>query len=247
MGRFVNADAFASTGQGILGCNMFVYCENNPVGSLDLCGCITYPFGAISEWLTTTLQVLDSICGNGEYVFSSYSEVTVSVSAAYVVIDAYVVFDRAFDSVPFIIGTKAYWEGEYDFPSGTKTVIVNIHTGKAADGRAIFVHFSNDGGTSYTWSSFMGFSDHPDTEVMIYKRADGGGPKDFLWSIAHEFGHVLGIADYYTHVNKGELGYIKDLDSVMNKGEHSANRSDIIMAICASALGRWMDWTPNGG
>lgn len=31
MGRFINADAYASTGQGILGNNMFAYCNNNPV------------------------------------------------------------------------------------------------------------------------------------------------------------------------------------------------------------------------
>ena len=31
MGRFINADAFASTGQGILGNNMFAYCNNNVV------------------------------------------------------------------------------------------------------------------------------------------------------------------------------------------------------------------------
>ena len=29
-GRFLNADAFASTGQGLLGNNMFAYCGNNP-------------------------------------------------------------------------------------------------------------------------------------------------------------------------------------------------------------------------
>lgn len=29
--RFINADSFASTGQGILGHNMFAYCENNPI------------------------------------------------------------------------------------------------------------------------------------------------------------------------------------------------------------------------
>jgi len=29
--RFLNADAFASTGQGIIGNNMFAYCLNNPV------------------------------------------------------------------------------------------------------------------------------------------------------------------------------------------------------------------------
>ena len=31
MGRFINADAFASTGQGLLGHNMFIYCNNNSI------------------------------------------------------------------------------------------------------------------------------------------------------------------------------------------------------------------------
>ena len=30
-GRFINADGYASTGQGMIGCNMFAYCNNNPV------------------------------------------------------------------------------------------------------------------------------------------------------------------------------------------------------------------------
>ena len=38
MGRFINADVFASTGQGFVGCNMFAYCNNNPVNGCDLSG-----------------------------------------------------------------------------------------------------------------------------------------------------------------------------------------------------------------
>ncbi len=38
VGRFINADAFASTGQGVLGCNMFAYCLNNPVNASDPSG-----------------------------------------------------------------------------------------------------------------------------------------------------------------------------------------------------------------
>ena len=38
-GRFINADAYASTGQGILGNNMFTYCLNNPIHYTD-------PFGS---------------------------------------------------------------------------------------------------------------------------------------------------------------------------------------------------------
>ena len=35
MGRFINADAFASTGQGLLGNNMFAYCGNSPISRCD--------------------------------------------------------------------------------------------------------------------------------------------------------------------------------------------------------------------
>ena len=47
LGRFLNADAYASTGQGILGNNMFAYCGNNPVKHDDSFGtfkriCTTY-------------------------------------------------------------------------------------------------------------------------------------------------------------------------------------------------------------
>ena len=38
LGRFLNADALASTGQGILGNNMFAYCNNNPVNLIDCAG-----------------------------------------------------------------------------------------------------------------------------------------------------------------------------------------------------------------
>ena len=35
IGRFLNADGYVSTGQGIVGNNMFAYCNNNPVNYLD--------------------------------------------------------------------------------------------------------------------------------------------------------------------------------------------------------------------
>ncbi|MBE6880618.1 MAG: RHS repeat-associated core domain-containing protein [Ruminococcaceae bacterium] len=34
-GRFLNADGYVSTGQGLLGYNMFAYCGNNPVNRVD--------------------------------------------------------------------------------------------------------------------------------------------------------------------------------------------------------------------
>ena len=37
-GRFLNADGYASTGQGLLGYNMYTYCGNNPVNRVDPAG-----------------------------------------------------------------------------------------------------------------------------------------------------------------------------------------------------------------
>ena len=44
IGRFINADAYASTGQGLLGNNTFAYCYNNSVNAVD-------PFGEDAIWL----------------------------------------------------------------------------------------------------------------------------------------------------------------------------------------------------
>ncbi|MBR6208399.1 MAG: hypothetical protein IKQ69_05325, partial [Oscillospiraceae bacterium] len=38
VGRFLNADGFTSTRQGILGCNMYAYCLDNPVNGCDPSG-----------------------------------------------------------------------------------------------------------------------------------------------------------------------------------------------------------------
>ena len=36
--RFIDADSYASTGQGLVGFNMFSYCNNNPINTLDVTG-----------------------------------------------------------------------------------------------------------------------------------------------------------------------------------------------------------------
>lgn len=54
VGRFINGDGYASTGQGIIGYNMYAYCNNNPVLYTDSAGC--YPlqtaFEFLDRWLT---------------------------------------------------------------------------------------------------------------------------------------------------------------------------------------------------
>ena len=51
-GRFLNADGYVSTGQGITGNNMFAYCLNNPVNKYDILGkfALTATICGIAAW-----------------------------------------------------------------------------------------------------------------------------------------------------------------------------------------------------
>ena len=72
VGRFINADAFVSTGQGLIGNNMFAYCGNNPVYRSDDTGTF-YTSGQIHDF------VVKDICKNnpnktGDDTYISYYE-----------------------------------------------------------------------------------------------------------------------------------------------------------------------------
>ena len=65
VGRFISADKFASTGQGLLGNNMFVYCGNNPIICADdggewwhivIGGAIGLVVGAITSAVTQYIE-----------------------------------------------------------------------------------------------------------------------------------------------------------------------------------------------
>jgi len=49
VGRFINADSYATTGQGVLGSNMFAYCLNNPVNRVDQSGSLSTKLNSIPD------------------------------------------------------------------------------------------------------------------------------------------------------------------------------------------------------
>ena len=55
-GRFINADGYVSTGQGLTGTNMFAYCGNNPVNRADPSG--TSWQSVIKEFVQTAVEVV---------------------------------------------------------------------------------------------------------------------------------------------------------------------------------------------
>ena len=58
VGRFINADAFASTDtKDLLGTNMFAYCENNPINNHDSNGDFCIASAIVGEVLNAGLAV----------------------------------------------------------------------------------------------------------------------------------------------------------------------------------------------
>ena len=64
-GRFISADSLASTGQGMLGYNMFAYCNNCPVNRYDLLGNSSISYRKASDEFLTGFFNLIGLGGGG--------------------------------------------------------------------------------------------------------------------------------------------------------------------------------------
>ena len=75
--RFINADCYLSTGQGILGYNMYAYCGNNPVNCVD--------YGGNSPWLIVAAFLLFTPAGGqiSQAVTSSACYVGFAITAIF--------------------------------------------------------------------------------------------------------------------------------------------------------------------
>ena len=66
LGRFINDDSLVATGQGLLGNNMFAYCNNNPISNVDYTGRLphyAYGFDENGSMTNTLTQYLGLACG----------------------------------------------------------------------------------------------------------------------------------------------------------------------------------------
>ena len=80
IGRFINADSLVSTGQGVLGYNMFAYCNNNPVMGYDPTG--HWDWDLFGKILVTTAIVAACLTGVGAIAAMAATATATSVAAA---------------------------------------------------------------------------------------------------------------------------------------------------------------------
>ena len=67
IGRFINADGYLQTGQGLLDKNMYAYCQNNPINRIDIEG----------HFFTGVVNFFKKICKTVSGWFGASSQVTV--------------------------------------------------------------------------------------------------------------------------------------------------------------------------
>ncbi len=167
--------------------------------------------------------------------------VTVTISNSTITIDAYMIISGPISNDPLIDGIKSYWEGEYLIEGNNWRVIVNIISGNNRNNESIHVTTSMSYGRSNT-TSIWGRSKQ--TSVTIYISQGPWISPNLEWKKAHEFGHCLGVGDYYRHVEKGEPGYPPYFQSIMNKPGTHAQSDDILMVIHAFQSGVSQVWRP---
>ena len=124
VGRFITTDAFASTGQGIIGTNMFAYCGNDPINYFDSSGCIPQ---AVEDRFVHD-KVLEYICSQDSTKSLRYTETCIYLNG----IDwrGGWGFCDLYNSV-----TGEVWELKKDSSSWRcSTVFANLQLGKYVNG-----------------------------------------------------------------------------------------------------------------
>ena len=140
-GRFISPDVFVSTGQGVLGSNMFAYCNNNPVMGYDPTGTwvIGIMGGSVSGGFGVggSIGVMTIFDGKGnvaEVVIGYYGGGTPNVGAS---ID-FLTYSSAEDIFQFVYGYSICVGGSYEFAS------LDVCLGSDMDGNA-FAGFTISG------------------------------------------------------------------------------------------------------
>jgi RHS repeat-associated protein len=119
IGRFINADGYASTGQGVLGMNMFAYCNNNPVNSVDPSGCSS---SKMDEWIRLTEKTKRAMEMKAYLIALAFRESGGQPNDGYDAVNQYGFMGR------YQLGHTALADIKwYDLESGTYTAAANAY------------------------------------------------------------------------------------------------------------------------
>ncbi|MDP4120450.1 MAG: RHS repeat-associated core domain-containing protein [Bacillota bacterium] len=252
-GRFINQDDFDAAVKVDISANgnynMFAYCSNNPITNSD-------PSGYTDKDLETHARNLD---GNKNLAAQGLQNTKMYIKGNTVTIDAYFSYTSNKYNVNSILsGISKQWTGKfnvygYDINVSTHTYIVNdsgknsikVNAVRAATSDGTLTIKNGSIGNTTSWSPW-----YPDSAFQMDFWTYGMNLSGCQADGAHEFGHVMGIADLYlcSKSIRDKWDYKDGKYSIME----TLNRVDPInvvrnqemhRGIVAWVTGKWQNWS----
>ena len=171
-------------------------------------------------------------------IYGEGAAITVSIYGNTIYIDAYMTFHGDISAEYLIAGIENYWEGSYSNANGTYDVHVTIHQGKNPNGHTINTFTSKSWGRSWAYRNSVQWGVTKESYVVLYEKYYSNTTCD--WTMAHEFGHCLGVKDYYKA--KHLPGHKSSFESIMNTPSVHATFSDIQKVIHAFKYNYAQPW-----
>ncbi len=157
-------------------------------------------------------------------------------------IKVYLTIEGNIDKNIVIDGILSYWNTTVTSSSNnTITVVTEVIEGESENGNSVRIstyEASGITGTICTAPSYQWLNGW--SQVFLYRNYQNGAvasDDDLKWNIAHEFGHVLGIGDYYTIP-----GHDDNFQSIMNGRNMVVSYEDVAMLIPVIETGLWTEW-----
>ena len=231
--RFISADVLLSTGQGVIGHNCYAYCLNKPVELMDWGGSVP----------SYNVMIADSGGSGGTSIIYGEGEaISIKVTSSQIVICAYVDISGPIDQKLIISGIEEYWSGTFEISGTHKTLKTSVIQGVSRNGKTIRIATKDKLGVSHVnWSWFgLYWSPQSNGKMTLFngdKRSKYYyNESELKWVAAHEFGHLLGVEDYYKkHPNSPK-------DSIFNKFLGHLTSEDLEMVLnsfATQSIGRW--------
>ena len=140
IGRFINADALVSTGTGVLGNNMFAYCNNNPIKHSDPSGYIAINSGIANSEASTYeplnpigsqiyeehKRIMDAYTNSGIEVYSTIGGALISWGNEYLPLSGEYEHAAYLYSFQTSLGTYYYFSETYKGSKGNKLFSPNV-------------------------------------------------------------------------------------------------------------------------
>ena len=209
---------------------MFAYCNNNPVIAEDQTGELLEVLIVIG--IGIGLGIMLSGCSDQNSGSSESNEYySITETSNKITITAKMAFQNCTNTGDLIKGIRSNWEGTYKIGGNYKKVEVNIQEVGFEDPNAIHVYVKNEDGRSYSSGSFGNGA----PSITLYTHIHGSEER-MDWVIAHEFGHCLGVGDYYID------GVTDSFSSIMNSRYMHASNADIEMVLKAYSTGAYCRW-----